>query len=75
MGRFSHLGEETDKDDELSPGATMHPWGLHTKGPAVTGVEEMLHAKEEVGIAVESAATLEHETVQNVRLFQGLKLF
>jgi len=72
LSQFSY-GEETDKDDKLLPSAILSPRGLRTTGPAVTGVEELLPAEEEVGVAIGSAATLEHQTVHEheaVRKFE-----
>ena len=57
--------EETDEDDELSPSTALRSKGLHTRGPVVTGIEEVLLAEEEAGgVEIESAATLEQQTIQ-----------
>jgi len=65
-------GEETDKDDELSPSATLHPRGLHTTSSVVTSVKEMLLTEEDAGeVAVEFAVALEHEVVHERETVPG----
>jgi len=47
LGSILSSDEKTDEDDELSPSTTLRPRGLHTRGPIVTGVEEVLPTEEE----------------------------
>jgi len=63
-------GAETDEEDEISPSATLHPRSLRTTGPAMTGVEDAPFAEETGRVAVESAAILEHQTIQEYEAVQ-----
>jgi len=49
MGLKSILlsGDNTDKEDEISPSAALCPRSLRTRGPAVIGVEDVSRVEEE----------------------------